>query len=142
VVPASTYRLQFGPTLSFADATDLVGYLADLGIGALYASPLLAATPGSAHGYDVVDPTRAAPSLGGEAGRVALVAALRETSVLFGAAIAVVFLGEPLRAIRIFAALMIVAIKGLSLPTVAGFQPDLADQIFRQFDQLLGLTAS
>jgi AcrR family transcriptional regulator len=39
------------------------------------------------------------------------------------------------------AALMIVAIKGLSLPTVAGFQPELADQIFRQFEQLLGLPA-
>ena len=40
---------------------------------------------------------------------IAIVAALRETSVLFGAAIAVVFLKEPLRASRIVAALMIVA---------------------------------
>jgi AcrR family transcriptional regulator len=39
------------------------------------------------------------------------------------------------------AALMIVAIKGLSLPTVAGFQPELADQVFRQFERLLGLPA-
>jgi drug/metabolite transporter (DMT)-like permease len=44
---------------------------------------------------------------------IALVAALRETSVLFGAAIAVVVLKEPLRAARILAALMIVA--GLAL---------------------------
>jgi drug/metabolite transporter (DMT)-like permease len=44
---------------------------------------------------------------------IALVAALRETSVLFGAVIAVVFLKEPLRASRIVAALMIVA--GLTL---------------------------
>jgi drug/metabolite transporter (DMT)-like permease len=44
---------------------------------------------------------------------IAIVAALRETSVLFGAAIAVVFLGEPLRASRLVAALMIVA--GLTL---------------------------
>jgi len=44
---------------------------------------------------------------------IALVAALRETSVLFGAVIAVVFLKEPLRASRIAAALMIVA--GLTL---------------------------
>jgi drug/metabolite transporter (DMT)-like permease len=44
---------------------------------------------------------------------IAIVAALRETSVLFGAAIAVVFLGEPLRAGRIVAALLIVA--GLAL---------------------------
>ena len=39
---------------------------------------------------------------------IALVAALRETSVLFGAAIAVVFLKEPLRVPRIFAAVLIV----------------------------------
>jgi drug/metabolite transporter (DMT)-like permease len=44
---------------------------------------------------------------------IALVAALRETSVLFGAAIAVVFLKEPLRAPRIGAAVLIVA--GLAL---------------------------
>lgn len=36
------------------------------------------------------------------------------------------------------AALMIVAIKGLSLPTASGFQPELADQVFRQFERLLG----
>ena len=40
---------------------------------------------------------------------IAVVAALRETSVLFGALIAVVILKEPLRAIRVGAALLIVA---------------------------------
>ena len=44
---------------------------------------------------------------------IAMVAALRESSVLFGAAIAVVFLKEPLRTGRVAAALMIVA--GLAL---------------------------
>jgi drug/metabolite transporter (DMT)-like permease len=44
---------------------------------------------------------------------IALVAALRETSVLFGAAIAVLVLGEPLRATRIVAAVLIVI--GLAL---------------------------
>jgi drug/metabolite transporter (DMT)-like permease len=44
---------------------------------------------------------------------IAIVAALRETSVLFGAAIAIVFLKEPLRAGRVAAALMIVV--GLTL---------------------------
>jgi len=39
---------------------------------------------------------------------IAIVATLRETSVLFGAAIAVVWLKEPLRALRIGAALLIV----------------------------------
>jgi AcrR family transcriptional regulator len=40
------------------------------------------------------------------------------------------------------AALMVVAIKGLSLPTVSGFQPELADQVLRQFDRLLGFPTS
>jgi drug/metabolite transporter (DMT)-like permease len=40
---------------------------------------------------------------------IAIVATLRETSVLFGAVIAVVVLKEPLRAVRIGAALLIVA---------------------------------
>lgn len=40
---------------------------------------------------------------------IAIVAALRETSVLFGAAIAVIVLKEPLHAMRIMAAVMIVA---------------------------------
>ena len=44
---------------------------------------------------------------------IAIVAALRETSVLFGSVLAVVFLREPLRGIRIGAALMIVV--GLAL---------------------------
>lgn len=44
---------------------------------------------------------------------IAIVAALRETSVLFGALIAVVILKEPLRAVRVAAALLIVS--GLAL---------------------------
>jgi drug/metabolite transporter (DMT)-like permease len=40
---------------------------------------------------------------------IAVVAALRETSVLFGALIAIVVLREPLRAVRVLAAMLIVA---------------------------------
>jgi AcrR family transcriptional regulator len=39
------------------------------------------------------------------------------------------------------ATLLIVSIKGLSLPTVAGFDARRADQVFRQFERLLGLPA-
>jgi AcrR family transcriptional regulator len=38
------------------------------------------------------------------------------------------------------AMLMIVAIKGMSLPTVSGFNPQVADRVFRQFERLLGLS--
>jgi (1->4)-alpha-D-glucan 1-alpha-D-glucosylmutase len=51
----ATYRLQFNKEFTFADATKLVPYLADLGISHMYASPLFKAAPGSMHGYDVVD---------------------------------------------------------------------------------------
>ena len=39
---------------------------------------------------------------------IAIIASLRETSVLFGALIAVLVLKEPLRAVRVAAALLIV----------------------------------
>lgn len=77
-VPESTYRVQLRPEFTFADAAGIAGYLRDLGIGALYASPVLDAAPGSTHGYDVVDPTRARPALGGEAARQELSALLKE----------------------------------------------------------------
>ncbi len=70
---ASTYRLQLrtpasdpdGRGFSLADAEELVPYLADLGVGAVYLSPVMTATPGSTHGYDVVDPTTVSAELGG-----------------------------------------------------------------------------
>lgn len=70
---ASTYRLQLrtpasdpdGRGFTLADAEELVPYLADLGVGAVYLSPVLTATPGSTHGYDVVDPTTVSAELGG-----------------------------------------------------------------------------
>jgi (1->4)-alpha-D-glucan 1-alpha-D-glucosylmutase len=79
--PSSTYRVQLGPDLDFAAAADLTGYLADLGVGALYASPVLAAAPGSTHGYDVVDPTRASPALGGDEGFTSLAGRLRRAGL-------------------------------------------------------------
>ncbi|ASO21370.1 (1-_4)-alpha-D-glucan 1-alpha-D-glucosylmutase [Actinoalloteichus hoggarensis] len=77
-VPTSTYRLQLGPEQTFDQARALVDYLRDLGVGALYVSPVLTAVPGSTHGYDMVDPTRAAPVLGGESARKALADRLRD----------------------------------------------------------------
>ncbi len=64
----ATYRLQLGEQLDFARAVELVPYLRELGISHLYLSPSLQAAEHSAHGYDVVDPTRVSAALGGEAG--------------------------------------------------------------------------
>lgn len=63
-IPVATYRLQFGPSLRFADARALLPYLSELGISDLYASPIFQATPGSTHGYDVTDPDELNPELG------------------------------------------------------------------------------
>lgn len=60
----STYRLQLNG-LGFDGARRLVPYLAALGVEVLYVSPILAAVPHSTHGYDVADPTRIDPDLGG-----------------------------------------------------------------------------
>jgi (1->4)-alpha-D-glucan 1-alpha-D-glucosylmutase len=74
--PASTYRVQVRPDFDLKATAELTDYLADLGVSHLYTSPLLAATPGSQHGYDVVDHRHVNPEIGGEQGRRDLVAAL------------------------------------------------------------------
>ncbi|MFL9812945.1 malto-oligosyltrehalose synthase [Stutzerimonas sp. VN223-3] len=74
---SATLRLQFHRDFTLDDATALVDYFADLGISHIYASPLLTARPGSMHGYDVIDPTRINPELGGEPALRRLVEALR-----------------------------------------------------------------
>jgi (1->4)-alpha-D-glucan 1-alpha-D-glucosylmutase len=76
-VPSSTYRLQINAEFSLADAAALCDYLADLGVGAVYCSPLLAAACGSAHGYDVVDHSHIDAARGGSQGWRALLAAAR-----------------------------------------------------------------
>ncbi|MEV1332342.1 malto-oligosyltrehalose synthase [Micromonospora costi] len=73
----ATYRVQVRPGFDLDATAGLAGYLADLGVTHLYSAPLLAASPGSAHGYDVVDHRAVNPELGGEAGRARLLRALR-----------------------------------------------------------------
>lgn len=78
----STYRLQLrgessGSAFTFADAEDLLDYLDDLGVTHLYLSPIMTATTGSSHGYDVTDPTTVSPELGGRDGLARLSAAAR-----------------------------------------------------------------
>ncbi|HKS90207.1 MAG TPA: malto-oligosyltrehalose synthase [Stellaceae bacterium] len=79
--PRATYRLQFREEFGFDDAAALAPYLARLGISHLYASPYLAARPGSPHGYDIVDHERLNPELGGEAAFARMVAALRDNGL-------------------------------------------------------------
>ena len=64
-LPSSTYRLQITPEFTLDDAVELCGYLARLGVGWVYLSPLLRAEPGSMHGYDVIDHSLIDPDRGG-----------------------------------------------------------------------------
>ena len=63
-IPLSTYRLQFNRSFTFAQAADLVPYLAELGITHCYASPYLRSRPGSMHGYDIIDHHHLDPEIG------------------------------------------------------------------------------
>ena len=66
--PRAIYRLQLSAQFRLDDAAALVEQLDALGVSHLYLSPVLAAAPGSRHGYDVVDPNRVSEELGGIAG--------------------------------------------------------------------------
>jgi len=77
-IPVSTYRVQFQPAFTFADAARVSGYLRRLGVGDLYGSPCLGARPGSPHGYDIADHSRLNADLGGEEAFAELSRALTE----------------------------------------------------------------
>jgi (1->4)-alpha-D-glucan 1-alpha-D-glucosylmutase len=47
-------------------AASVSSYLAELGVSHVYTSPYLRAVAGSAHGYDITDPHRVNPELGGD----------------------------------------------------------------------------
>jgi (1->4)-alpha-D-glucan 1-alpha-D-glucosylmutase len=76
--PSATYRIQFTPAFRFEHAERVAPYLSRLGITDLYASPVFSARKGSGHGYDVTDPTRINPELGGEAGLDRLIRSVRD----------------------------------------------------------------
>ncbi len=73
--PSSTYRLQINSRLTLGAAAQLTDYLQRLGADAIYVSPILQATSGSDHGYDVVDVRHVDPERGGEPGWQTLVEA-------------------------------------------------------------------
>lgn len=79
--PVTTYRLQLGQDLTFTDAEGLIPYLSALGVTDLYLSPVLAAAPGSTHGYDVVDHTRVSTVMGGQPGLERLAAAAHDAGM-------------------------------------------------------------
>jgi (1->4)-alpha-D-glucan 1-alpha-D-glucosylmutase len=79
--PRATYRVQMRAEFDFAAAAEVVPYLQRLGVSHLYCSPYMQAAPHSAHGYDVVDPTKISGELGGEHGLRVLDTALRDAQM-------------------------------------------------------------
>ncbi|HEU5008414.1 MAG TPA: malto-oligosyltrehalose synthase [Jatrophihabitantaceae bacterium] len=77
MIPASTYRLQVRPSFDLYAAADVCDYLATLGVGAVYLSPLLPSAQGSEHGYDVVAFDGVDAARGGLDGWTRLLAAAR-----------------------------------------------------------------
>jgi len=80
-IPTAFYRMQFHAGFTFADAQKTVPYLRELGISHLYTSPVLAARPGSTHGYDIIDHRKLNPELGGREGFNALSSALSDAGI-------------------------------------------------------------
>ena len=79
--PLSTYRLQIRESFTLDQAAEVTDYLRDLGVSWAYLSPILEATPGSDHGYDVDDVTRVDPARGGSEGLDRFAAAARAESL-------------------------------------------------------------
>jgi (1->4)-alpha-D-glucan 1-alpha-D-glucosylmutase len=76
-LPTSTYRLQVRASFDLHAAADACDYLATLGAGAVYLSPLLPSVRGSDHGYDVVGFDTIDAARGGVDGWTRLLAAAR-----------------------------------------------------------------
>jgi len=76
--PRATYRLQLNHSFTLRDATAIIPYLTQLGVSHVYTSPLLKASPGSMHGYDVTDHGVLNPELGTRADFDLFVATLHE----------------------------------------------------------------
>ncbi|AEV99453.1 malto-oligosyltrehalose synthase [Niastella koreensis] len=55
-IPVATYRLQLNAHFNFKQVEEILAYLHELGITAIYASPFFSAPAGGMHGYDVSDP--------------------------------------------------------------------------------------
>src|SRR5688500_13610399 len=77
VAPRATYRIQLHAGFGFEATAGLAGYLAELGVTHLYASPYLQAAPGSTHGYDIIDHGRVNEELGGPDAHRKMVQTLR-----------------------------------------------------------------
>ena len=77
-IPSCTYRIQFNRNFTFRYLESILGYLEELGVTSIYASPLLQAAKHSDHGYDGIDPTCLNSEVGSLSDFESLMAALKQ----------------------------------------------------------------
>jgi (1->4)-alpha-D-glucan 1-alpha-D-glucosylmutase len=65
-IPSSTYRIQLNKNFTFNQASQIIPYLKEIGIEAVYCSPYFQSSPNSMHGYNVTDPNKINPELGSQ----------------------------------------------------------------------------
>ena len=80
-IPRATYRLQFNNGFTFCAAQEIVPYLHSLGISDIYASPYFKASPGSLHGYDMLDQNQLNPEVGSAEEHAAWCTALAQSGM-------------------------------------------------------------
>jgi (1->4)-alpha-D-glucan 1-alpha-D-glucosylmutase len=81
IIPSSTYRIQFNRNFNFSHLAGISDYLHELGITAIYASPILQAANESEHGYDGIDPTTINKELGTEEDLAVLTSDLKQKGI-------------------------------------------------------------
>src|SRR5215203_3833640 len=62
--PTATYRIQFHKGFTLREFESISSYFRKLGVSTIYASPIFRSTPGSVHGYDVLNPNQINPEIG------------------------------------------------------------------------------
>jgi (1->4)-alpha-D-glucan 1-alpha-D-glucosylmutase len=80
-IPGATYRFQFHKGFTFEQARGLLGYLQELGVTDVYASPIFLAGPESTHGYDICGFNQINPNPGTREEFEKLAADLRENGM-------------------------------------------------------------
>ncbi len=121
--PTATYRLQVRPGFGFDDVAAVADHLSALGVSHVYLSPVLAATPGSQHGYDVVDHSRLNDDAGGRPAFDRMVEALHARGLLAVADVVPNHMAVP-TPVRLNAALWSVLRDGPSSPFARWFDVD------------------